>query len=93
MHGTYLRYIQSQNVKEYKKCLRMAPHNFDELLRLIEANTTKNDTNIRDSIPANVKLAATIWYSDKVIPIYKINSGTMRPQSQSSFQKTVAPIT
>lgn len=93
MHGTYLRYIQSENVKEYKKCLRMAPHNFDELLRLTEANTTKNDTNIRDFVPANVKLAATIRYSDKVIPIYKINSGTMRPQSQSSFQKTVAPIT
>ena len=71
----------------------MAPHNFDELLRLTEANTTKNDTNIRDFVPANVKLAATIRYSDKVIPIYKINSGTMRPQSQSSFQKTVAPIT
>lgn len=40
----------------------MTPENFDVLLGLIAADITNNDTNMCNSIPANVKLAVTIRY-------------------------------
>ena len=38
----------------------MTPQNFDEILRLIKDDITKINTNMHDSIPANIKLAARI---------------------------------
>ena len=35
----------------------MRPQDFDETLGLIQDDTTKIKTNMRDSIPANIKLA------------------------------------
>lgn len=92
-YDIYLSAMQSENVEEYKISLRMTPQNCDELLGLAEADITKNDTNTRDSISSNIKLAGTIRYSQKVIPIYKINSGSMQPHYHSLFQKSVTPIT
>lgn len=92
-YDIYLSAMQSENVEEYKISLRMTPQNCDELLGLAEADITKNDTNTRDSISANIKLAGTIRYSQKVIPIYKTNSGSMQPHYHSLFQKSVTPIT
>ena len=38
----------------------MTTQDFDEILRLIQDGITKTKTNMRDSIPANIKLVATI---------------------------------
>ena len=47
---------------ECKKFLRMSPDVFDELLNLIEEDITRQNTHLRESIPATVKLAATIRF-------------------------------
>ena len=40
----------------------MTPHFFDEILGLIQDDITKTNTNMRDSIPTNIKLAAIIRF-------------------------------
>ena len=40
----------------------MTPQEFDEILGLIQDDITKTNTNMRDSIPANTKLAITIRF-------------------------------
>ena len=40
----------------------MIPHDFDQILGLIQNDITKSNTNMRDSIPENIKLAPTIWF-------------------------------
>ena len=40
----------------------MTPEVFDDLLNLVGGDIMKKNTNMRDAIPANVKLAATIRY-------------------------------
>ena len=40
----------------------MTPQDFDEILGLIQDDITKTNTNMRDSILANIKLAATIRF-------------------------------
>ena len=62
VYDTLLQELRSEDEGEYRKFLRMTPENFDELLELIKADISKYDTNMRDSIPANIKLAATVRY-------------------------------
>ena len=38
----------------------MTPQYFDEVLGIVQYDITKTNTNMRDSIPANIKLDATI---------------------------------
>ena len=47
---------------EYKKLLRMTAEIFDDLLNLIERDIKKKSTIMRDPIPPNIKLAATIRF-------------------------------
>ena len=41
----------------------MTPHDFDDILGLIQDDITKTNTNMRDSIPANIKVALTIPFA------------------------------
>ena len=52
--------LRFEDESEYKKLLSMTPQDFDEILGLIQDDIIKTNTNMRDSIPANTKLAATI---------------------------------
>ena len=47
---------------EHKKFLRMTLDIFDDLLNLIECNIKIKSTIVRDPIPANIKLAATLRF-------------------------------
>ena len=40
----------------------MTPQDLDEILSLIQDVKTKTNTNMRDSIPANIKLATKMWF-------------------------------
>ena len=42
----------------------MIPHDFDWILGLIQGDIIKTNTNMRDSILENIRLAATIWFLD-----------------------------
>ena len=41
----------------------MTPHDFDDILGLIQDDITKTNTNMRDSIPANIKVALAIPFA------------------------------
>ena len=60
---------RSQN--RYGTFLRMLPEVFYELLREIEHSITKQNTVIRDSLPPDMKLAAT-WLQEHAVLIYDI---------------------
>ena len=62
IYNTLVRELRLEEELEYKKFLRMDPPTFDELLKLIEADITKQNTVMRDAIPASLKLAVTIRY-------------------------------
>ena len=62
VYDTLMLELRLEDESECQKFLRMTPQNFDEILKLIEGEITKSNTNMRDSIPANVKLAATIRF-------------------------------
>ena len=63
--GTYDTLLEEFRVEdqfEYQKFLRMSPEIFNELLEKVEPLITKENTVMRDAIPAKVKLAATLRY-------------------------------
>ena len=62
VYDTLVQELRSEEEMEYQKFLRMSPDAFDKLLSLIENDVTKQDTVMRDAVPAKVKLAATIRY-------------------------------
>ena len=45
------------------RLLRMTPHDFDDILGLIQDDITKTNTNMRDSIQANIKVALAIPFA------------------------------
>ena len=57
---TLLREFRVEDDEHYNKFLRMSPENFKELLRLVQFDIQKQDTLLREAIPASIKLAATI---------------------------------
>jgi len=64
-HGFYSQLLSELRLEEvniYKNYLRMTPDNFDEVLTLIKADVTKNDTIMRESIPPEIQLAITIRF-------------------------------
>ena len=46
----------------YKNYLRMSANDFDELLALVNEDLIQQNTHLRDSIPAAIKLSLTIRY-------------------------------
>ena len=58
--NTLLQEFRLEDEDEYKRFLRMTPDNFNELLKLIETDFQKQNTHLRDAIPAKIKLAATL---------------------------------
>ena len=62
IYDTLVREFRLEEELEYKKFLGMDPNTFDELFQLIEANIAKQNTVMRDAIPAKVKLAVTIRF-------------------------------
>ena len=61
-YDTLLQELYSEDEGEYKKFLRMSPDVLEEYLNLIEEDLTWQNTHLRESIPATVKLAATIRF-------------------------------
>ena len=62
VYNTLLRELRVEEEFEYKKFLRMAPENFDELLNLVGVDIQKETTNMHEPIPAEMKLAATLRF-------------------------------
>ena len=56
--NTLVQEFQLEDEDEYKRFLRMTPDNFNELLKLNETDIQKQNTHLRDGIPAEIKLAA-----------------------------------
>nr|CAI5817208.1 unnamed protein product [Callosobruchus analis] len=51
-----LTQLRTEDPKEYKLALRMTPKNFDDLLMLLSGSIQRQDTFMRDALPAKVKL-------------------------------------
>ena len=62
VYKTYLGELHMEDEAEHKKFLRMTLDIFDDLLNLIECNIKIKSTIVRDPIPANIKLAATLRF-------------------------------
>ena len=60
--NTLLQEFRLEDEDEYKRFLRMTPDNFNELLKLIETDIQKQNTYLRDAIPAKIKLAVTLRF-------------------------------
>ena len=62
--NTLLQEFRLEDEDEYKRFLRMTPDNFNELelLKLIETDIQKQNTHLRDAIPAKIKLAVTLRF-------------------------------
>ena len=60
--NTLLQEFRLEDEDEYKRFLRMTPDNFNELLKLIETDIQKQNTYLRDAIPAKIKLAVTFRF-------------------------------
>ena len=63
-HETLVQELRFKDKLQYKKLLRMTPHDYDEILILgfIQDDVTKTNSNMRDSILANIKLASAIRF-------------------------------
>lgn len=57
-----LKEFRFEDPSEYRACLRMSPESFDELFNLVEQRITKQDTVMRESLPAKLKLEVTISF-------------------------------
>ncbi|CAH1998941.1 unnamed protein product [Acanthoscelides obtectus] len=54
--------MRAKDSEGYQNHLRMLPHQFDELLSKIENAIQKQDTHMRNAIPAKIKLEVTLRY-------------------------------
>lgn len=57
-----LKEMRQEDHDGYKNHLRMLPEKFDELLGKIGDKITKNDTHMRNAIPAKTKLEITLRF-------------------------------
>lgn len=55
-----LKELALEDPQEYKMCLRMTPENFEKLLDLVSPRIQRSDTQMRDAIPARLKLEVTL---------------------------------
>ena len=60
--NTLVQEFRLEDEDEYKRFLKMMPDNFNELLKLIETDIQKQNTHLRDGIPAEIKLAAMLRF-------------------------------
>ena len=60
--NTLLQEFRLEDEDKYKRFLRMTPDNFNEFLKLIDRDIQKQNTHLRDAIPAKIKLAATFRF-------------------------------
>jgi hypothetical protein len=51
-----------EDPEEYSLCLRMTTENFEKLLNLVSPTIQKQDTILRDALPARIKLQITLNY-------------------------------
>jgi hypothetical protein len=64
-HGasnTLLKELATEDIEEYKHCMRMSPACFENLLKKISSIIQRVDTTMRSAIPAKVKLEITLSY-------------------------------
>lgn len=57
-----LTQLRIEDPEEYKLALRMTPKNFDDLLMLLSSSIQRQDTFMRDALPAKVKLEITLTF-------------------------------
>ena len=62
VYDTLLQKMRLNDIEGYKNYLRMTEENFLEILALVREDIEKQNTVMRESIPADIKLAATIRY-------------------------------
>lgn len=55
-----LKELAVEDQLEYKRCLRMTPENFEQLLSMVKDIIQCKDTIMRDAITAEVKLQVTL---------------------------------
>ena len=60
--NTLLQEMKLEDQEGYKNYLRMTGENFLELLTIVKGDLEKQSTQMREAIPANMKLAATIRF-------------------------------
>ncbi|CAH1962935.1 unnamed protein product [Acanthoscelides obtectus] len=58
----YLQELYHEDPREYKAVLRVTPEQVDKLLNLIKMQIERQDTFMRDAIPAGVKLEVTLCF-------------------------------
>lgn len=57
-----LKELATEDMLEYKMCLRMSPANFDKLLEMVTQKINRQDTLMRDAISPRVKLEVTLVF-------------------------------
>lgn len=57
-----LKEMRQEDIDGYRNHLRMLPEKFDELLAKVAGNIKKNDTHMRNAIPARTKLEITLRF-------------------------------
>ena len=62
VYNTFVQEIRAEDKAAFKNFLRMDQACFDELLEMVRPLIQKQDTNMRQSIPAGEKLALTLRY-------------------------------
>ena len=62
VYNTFVQEIRAEDKAAFKNCLRMDQACLDELLEMVRPLIQKQDTNMRQSIPAGETLALTLRY-------------------------------
>lgn len=61
-HATIFRELKDGHEKDFTNYMRMDPHTFHKLLHKVEPYIKKENTVLRESIPAEARLEATLSY-------------------------------
>lgn len=61
-HVTLLKEISVTEADDYKNYFRMSEGTFDKLLGMVKPFMTRNNTNMRESLPVSERLALTLRY-------------------------------
>ena len=81
-----LKELSVEDPQEYRLCLRLTPESFETLLNFIAPVIQRTDTNLRDAIPARVKVEVTLnFLATELSNIYFV---FQNHQYQSSCQKS-----
>ena len=93
--NTLLQEMKLEDQGGYKNYLRMTGENFLELLTIVKGDLEKQSTQMREAIPANMKLAATIRFLSirASIQIYNMSFVFIKAHFQSLFQKSARHYT